>query len=115
MAHKNDYTCIVFYKDDKPKKWGFVHGLSQFIEFINEKHSGWIYINVYDRRTGKFLKRFYQGNVIPYFLTFIPFAIILYFFLTFNSSPSITFAYYDIYNRCTIPTLILKIGGAPWL
>ena len=112
MSHKNDYTCIVFYKDGKPKKWSFIHGLTKFVEFVNEKHSGWLYINVYERRSGKFLKRFYPDNVIPYFLTFIPFAFVLYFFLTFNSSPSITFASNDIYNRSTIPNQVQTKGGA---
>ena len=103
MSHKNDYTCIVFYKDSSPKKWSFVHGISKFVAFLNEKHPGWDYINVYERRTGKFLKRFYQGNAIPYFLTLLAFAISLYFFLTFNSSPSVLTFNNGFNNTATIP------------
>ena len=72
MPHKNDYSCIVFYKNGKPKKWGFVHGLNKFVSFLNEKYGGWEYLNVYERRTGKYLKRFYHGNIIPYFLCILP-------------------------------------------
>ena len=68
MAHKNDYTCIVFYRDAKPKKWRFVHGLKGFASFLSDKHSSWKYMNVYERRSGKYLKRFYKGNLIPDFL-----------------------------------------------
>ena len=80
MAHKNDYTCIVFYKDAPPKKWQFVHSLSKFVVFVNQKHQGWQYINVYDSRTSTYLKRFYPGNIIPYFLPLLILAICLYFF-----------------------------------
>jgi hypothetical protein len=94
MPHKNDYTCIVFYKNDKPKKWQFVHSLSKFVSFLNGKHPNWQYLNVYDRRTGKYLKRFYPGNIIPYFLAILPFALVLHFFLTFNNNPHrLTFTY----------------------
>jgi hypothetical protein len=68
MEHKNDYTIIVFFDDTSTKKWKFAHDLNKFSKFLNEKHSSWIYMNVYDRRTTKYLKRFYNGNVIPAFL-----------------------------------------------
>lgn len=71
MKHKNDYTCIAFFKQGKPKKWKYVHKLDGFVRFLNQKHSGWKYLNVYDRRTGDYLKRFYPGNHIPGFLTLL--------------------------------------------
>lgn len=104
MAHKNDYTLVVFYPNDKPKKWAFVHGLSKFVSFLNEKHPGWKYINVYERRTGKYLKRFYPGNLIPYFLTIFPIIAGLYFFLTFNNNPRQSTFNNGIYNSATIST-----------
>jgi len=106
MVHKNDYSCIVFYKGGKTKKWQFVHGLSKFVTFINEKHPGWEYINVYERRTGKYLKRFYPGNIIPYFLTLLPFAIVLYFFLTFKTSASELTFVYGFNNTTTIRNVL---------
>ena len=111
MAHKNDYTCLVFYKDAKPKKWQFVHGLSKFASFLSEKHSGWLYINVYERRTGKYLKRFYPGNIIPYFLSVLLFVLVLaYYNLTFNKNPlRLTFSN-DFNNSATISTRNKKGG-----
>ena len=84
MAHKNDYSCIVYFgKDEKPKKWTYVHTLDKFANFLNTSHSSWTYFNVYERRTGKYLKRFYKGNFIPYFLPLI-LSVCLFFFLSFN-------------------------------
>ena len=69
MGHKNDYSVTAFFPSGKPKKWKFVHRLNDFASnFLDKKHSDWKYFNVYDRRTGAYLKRFYKGNVIPDFL-----------------------------------------------
>ena len=110
MAPKNDYSCIAFYKDAKPKKWNFIHGLTGFAAFLNQKHPGWEYFNVYERRTGKYLKRFYPGNIIPYFLTLLPIAIILHFFLTFNNTSHQSTFNNGIYNSATISTRINEGG-----
>lgn len=111
MPHKNDYSCIVFYKDEKPKKWGFVHGLSKFAVFLNSNHPGWLYINVYERRTSTYLKRFYPGNTIPYFLTFIFLVVSSYFFLTFNNTSRRSTFNNDFNNTATIPTRVFGKGG----
>ena len=71
MKHKNDYSCIAFFDNGKPKKWQYVHKLDGFVKFLNEKHQGWKYLNVYERRTGNYLKRFYPGNHVPPFLVLI--------------------------------------------
>ena len=115
MEHKNDYSCVVFYRNDKPKKWQFVHGLTKFVSFLNEKHTGWQYINVYERRTGKYLKRFYPGNIVPYFLTILPLALVLYFFLTFNNNlHQLTFTN-GFNNTATIRNLHNQKRGAQCL
>ena len=76
--HKNDYSIIAFFEAGAPKKWNYVHKLNVFVlNFLNKKHQGWKYLNIYDRRTGKYLKRFYPGQFIPDFLAL--------FFLTFNT------------------------------
>jgi len=111
MAHKNDYTCIVFFQNGSPKKWQYVHGLTKFVIFLNREHPQWKYVNVYERRTNIYLRRFYPGNSIPYFLALIPFLFLLHFFLTFNNSSMRTFNN-DFNNTATIPTHLDKKGGA---
>jgi len=68
MGHKNDYSVTVFFSSGKAKKWKYVHRLDGFANFLNQKHSDWLYMNVYDGWKRKFLKRFYKGNFIPDFL-----------------------------------------------
>lgn len=65
MNHKNDYSAIVFFEDTRPKRWTYVHTLDSFVNMLNEKHPNWEYINLYERRTKQFLKRFYKGTPIP--------------------------------------------------
>ena len=67
--NKNDYSVIVFLENEsKPKKWNYVHKLNGFSMFLNNSHPTWKYMNVYERRTSKFLKQFHKGNFIPPFL-----------------------------------------------
>lgn len=68
MQHKNDYTVIAFFEATTPKKWSYVHSINGFTKFLDKKHSSWLYINVYERRTGKFLKRFNKDSIIPNFV-----------------------------------------------
>jgi uncharacterized GH25 family protein len=68
MGHKNDYSAIVFYPSGPPKKWQYVHKINDFSAFLSQKHPGWKYMNIYERRTAKFLKRFYAGNPLPDFI-----------------------------------------------
>ena len=85
MHHKNDYSCIVFFEDgSQPKKREYVHKLNSFASFLNNKHRGWKYFNVYERRSNKFLKQFRKGVFVPPFLALI-FVLVTFFFLTFNS------------------------------
>lgn len=66
MGHKNDYSVIVFITGIlKPKKWEYVHTLYNFSKFLDKNHPEWLYMNVYDRRTAKFIQRFYKGMHIP--------------------------------------------------
>ena len=68
MGHKNDYSVVVFLSSGEVKKWAFVHKLNGFAKFLNDKHSEWLYMNVYERRGGQYLRRFYKGNSVPEFL-----------------------------------------------
>jgi len=65
---KNDYSVVVFLSTGEVKKWSYVGKLDGFTKFLNEKHSAWMYMNVYNRRTREFLKRFYSGNKVPTYL-----------------------------------------------
>ena len=68
MGHNNDYSVIAFFPNEKPKKWKFVHKIRGIMKYIDKTFPSWLYINVYDRKTRKFLKRFYRGSSVPDFL-----------------------------------------------
>jgi hypothetical protein len=69
MGHKNDYSAVVFIQDQsKPKKWNYIHKLSTFRRFLDNKHQDWQYMNVYNRRTKAFLKRLYKEEITPDFI-----------------------------------------------
>jgi hypothetical protein len=113
--HKNDYSCIVFLQDGKPKKWNYVHNLQSFVSFLNKAHSNWKYLNVYDRRQGKYLKRFYKGNIVPQFLVLLAIALSTHFFLTFNNTRthfSASTFNNDFNNTATIPTPSAEKGAS---
>jgi hypothetical protein len=68
MGHNNDYSVTVFFPSGEAKKWKYVHRLDGFSNHLNNKHSNWLYMNVYDGRKRQFLKRFYKDNIIPDFI-----------------------------------------------
>ena len=115
MAHKNDYSCIAYFPEGSPKKWSYVHGLYGFSQFLDSKHPSWTYFNVYDRRLGTYLRRFYKGSFIPNFLSTLVFAWVGLFFLTFNNNSlqsPFSVSINGLNNTATISTLHLSKGGA---
>lgn len=69
LKKKNDYSAIVFFENTtKPKKWEFVHKLNGFSMFLNKEHSSWEYMNIYNRRTRQYIKRFKKGDFVPPFI-----------------------------------------------
>lgn len=66
---KNDYSVIVYLENEsKPKKWTYVHKLNGFSMFLNKEHPTWEYMNVYNRRTREYLKRYKPNDFIPPFI-----------------------------------------------
>lgn len=62
---RNDYSVSVFNAHGFLAKYQYVGNLYKFSLFLNDKYPNWDYINVYARRSGRYLIRFYKGNFIP--------------------------------------------------
>jgi hypothetical protein len=63
--NKNDYSIIVFDQDEKfLLKWTYVHGLYGAAQSLDKKYE-WKYFNVYNRRSGQYIGRYYRGGYIP--------------------------------------------------
>lgn len=67
---KNDYTIIIFYEDKRaPFKMVYVHNCYDTSKWLNtsQNHQNWLYMNVYVRRSGRYLQRFYKNRFIAPF------------------------------------------------
>ena len=66
FKNKNDYSIIAFDNHGNVvKSWTFVHGLYKTALDLNRLTPTWCYMNVYNRRTRSFMKRYYRNNYIP--------------------------------------------------
>lgn len=71
------YECQAFFPDGQtPKKWKYVRNLESFTQFLTRDHAAWKYFNVYEKGSGKYLKRFYPGNTVPKVLSLLGFLIL---------------------------------------
>jgi hypothetical protein len=61
----NDYSVTVFFNGRPPIKHQYVDDLRKYSVFLNNTHSSWLYMNVYNRRSGNFIKRYYFHSEIP--------------------------------------------------
>ncbi len=62
---KRQFSVIVFFENQAPKKWRNVTNLYSFSQYLDKMHRGWQYMNVYSRETRSYLKRYYSGGYIP--------------------------------------------------
>jgi len=67
FKNKNDYSFIVFDKDNNQIcKIEFVHNCYKSAQWLTDSknYNQWHYANIYNRRSGTFMKRIYKGNFI---------------------------------------------------
>ena len=65
MNNSNPYSIVVFFQRRNPLKWKYVNNLKKTANDLSRLHPTWKYMNVYDRKSGNYLKRFYPENNIP--------------------------------------------------
>lgn len=66
FKNDNDYTITVFKGKTMIKSWQFVHNLYSAKMNLNRICPEWEYMNVYARRTRRFIGRFYaNASYIP--------------------------------------------------
>ena len=63
---KNDYTITAYLGSRKVNSMKYVHKITTYVAYLEKQGIEWSVINVYARRSERFLKRFYKGNdIIP--------------------------------------------------
>lgn len=66
FKNKNDYSVSVFSGTGFLCKSKFVQDIYKYSLWLDgTKFKDWKYINVYSRRSERFLGRYYKGNFIP--------------------------------------------------
>lgn len=66
FQNKNDYSVIVFDCNGFLVKSSYVHDVYKYSLWLSgTKYANWTYINVYARRSQRFIQRYYKGNFIP--------------------------------------------------
>lgn len=67
FQNKSDYSFSAFGDNGFLYKKDYSHNIYKDCVWLtnSEKFKEWKYINVYARRTGRFLGRFYRENYIP--------------------------------------------------
>lgn len=70
FKRKNDYSVSVFDAHGFLAKYTYVGNLYKFSLFLDGKYPSWVYMNVYSRRSNRYLTRFYKGSFIPPFPVF---------------------------------------------
>lgn len=62
--NKNDYSVVAFNGQYKVNFMRYVHNVYKYTLWLRNNGIEWTHINVYNRRTNEFIKRFYFGNYI---------------------------------------------------
>lgn len=67
FQNKNDYSISAFSADGFLCKYVYFHSVTDFVKFLDshERFHTWITINVYSRRSGRFIGQFRKGQMIP--------------------------------------------------
>lgn len=69
MAHKNDYSISYFHNNERVLFLKYVHNIYKSCKWLETQGIEFSYMNVYDRRTGQFLKRlWFEVNGIRQFI-----------------------------------------------
>lgn len=65
FQNKNDYSVAIFNSSGFLVKVQYVHNIYKLCLWLEtSKYKDWTYINIYVRRSQRFLKRHYKGNFI---------------------------------------------------
>lgn len=68
FKNKNDYSCIVFKSNQVLIKLEYVHSIYALTKWLDgSKYNEWEYINIYCRRSRRYISRQIKGSFIVQF------------------------------------------------
>ncbi|MEQ9221067.1 MAG: hypothetical protein RLO17_23635 [Cyclobacteriaceae bacterium] len=63
--NRNDFTCVAYQGSRKTAYMKYVNKLTDFVSWMEKEKKEWSVINVYARRSGDFIVRYYRDDIIP--------------------------------------------------
>lgn len=64
FKNKNDYTCNAFMGSTKVNTMIYVNSIYGYIQYLEKNNIEWSVINIYTRRTSRFICRQYKNDFI---------------------------------------------------
>jgi len=64
---QNNYSCEAFQGSNRTNSMRYVHSITSYVKWLKDKGISWSVINVYNRRTSEFIRRYYKGDYIHSF------------------------------------------------
>lgn len=61
---KNDFSMTFYHFDKKVMHLHFVHNTVKAVQWMDAKNITWGHANIYERRSGKYLKRIYHQSIL---------------------------------------------------
>lgn len=62
LFNDNDYSVTFFMMNERALSWKFIHSMHQITKHVNDKYGRWHHVNIYARRTGRFLIQVRYGQ-----------------------------------------------------
>ena len=64
FKNKNDYSCTAYLGSTKVNFMKYVNSIYAYVQFLEKNNIDWSVINIYTRRTNRFICRQYKGDFI---------------------------------------------------
>ncbi len=59
-----DYTCTAYMGSDKVNTMIYVHSVYAYTKYLEKNNIGWSVINIYSRRSRRFISRQYKSDFV---------------------------------------------------
>ena len=62
--NRNDYSVTAYLGSKKVNSMKYVHNLISYVNWLDKNNLEWSVLNVYERRSGSFIRRFYKDDLL---------------------------------------------------
>ena len=62
--NRNDYSVTAYCGSRKINSMKYVHNIISYTDWLAKNNLAWSVLNVYERRSGSFIRRFYKNDLL---------------------------------------------------